>query len=63
MLDIIFNNRVPEPAEVYGWGDMANVVTNMLKAQKGTFISAYESAEKQTQAAIEATIESLTKER
>lgn len=61
MLDIIFNNRIPEPAEVYCWGDITGVVTSMLKAQQGTFVSAYEAAEKKTQAAINETIEAFSK--
>lgn len=61
MLDIIFENRVPEPAEVYGWGGITDVVAGMLKAQKGTFVSAYQAVENKTQTDIDETIAALTK--
>lgn len=56
MLDIIFANRTPELAEAYRWGTMTDVLNNMLKAQSGTFVSAYEAAETATQKAIDETI-------
>lgn len=56
MLDIIFANRTPELAEAYRWGTMTDVMNGMLKAQKGTFVSAYEAAEPATQKAISETI-------
>lgn len=59
MLDLIFENRVPEPAEVYGWGGITDVVAGMLKAQKGTFVSAYEAVEGKAKAAIDETVEAL----
>ncbi|MBQ3229895.1 MAG: hypothetical protein IJB49_02630 [Clostridia bacterium] len=56
MLDIIFENRTPELAEAYRWGTMTDVLNNMVKAQKGTFVSSYQAAEQATQKAIDETI-------
>ncbi len=56
MLDIIFANRTPDLAETFRWGDMQKVVTNMITAPAGSFVSAYEKAEQATIAAIEETV-------
>ncbi len=56
MLDIIFENRIPDICEIYRWGDMYNTVIGMYKAGKDTFASAYESEEQNTKKAIEETI-------
>lgn len=56
MLDIIFANRTPDLAETFQWGDMQKVVTSMLTAPIGTFVSAYEAVEQATIADIEETV-------
>ena len=57
MLDIIFDNRTCELAEIYNL-DIYSTVCGMLKAKPDTFASAYEAIEGKTQARLDEIIES-----
>ncbi len=57
MLDIIFDSRTCELAEIYNL-DIFNTVCGMLKAKPDTFASAYEAIESKTQSALDEIIES-----
>ncbi len=57
MLDIIFDSRTCELAEIYNL-DIFNTVCGMLKAKPDTFASAYESVESKTQSALQEIIDS-----
>ncbi len=57
MLDIIFDSRTCELAEIYNL-DIFNTVCGMLKAKPDTFASAYESVEGKTQSALQEIIAS-----
>lgn len=59
MLDIIFANRAPELGEIYRWGNMHELVTSMLTAQPGTFVSSYQTREEKTKYDIEETVKKL----
>ena len=59
MLDIISENRAPELAEMYRWGNMMATVAAMRIQPVGTFVSAYEKIEQSTKQAIEDTVETF----
>ena len=59
MLDIISENRAPELAEMYRWGNMMATVAAMRIQPVGTFVSAYEKIEQSTRQAIEDTVETF----
>ena len=62
MLDIITENRTPELAEMYRWGDMMSTIAWMRKQPVGTFASAYQRIEDKTIDAIEKTVEAFKKQ-
>ena len=56
MLDIIFDTRTCELAEIYNL-DIFNTVCGMLTAPQGTFVSAYESVKSKTQSSLDEIID------
>lgn len=57
MLDIIFENRTCELAEIYNL-EIFNTVCGMIDAPQGTFVSAYDSVDEMTEARLEEIVDS-----
>lgn len=57
MLDIIFENRTVELADVYDWGTLSTMVVDMYTAPQGSFVSKYDSIKDTAQVAIQETID------
>lgn len=61
MLDIIFETREYELADMYAWGGIVNAVRDSLTAGAGGYVSAIESKKPAVEAAIKTLIESVSK--
>ncbi len=59
MLEVIMGNRVYDIGQVYNWGGIASIGSELVNGQSTAFASKYESMAEKVQTAIDTTVELL----